>query len=58
MSHHCDILIMGAGVAGIGMACHLKRECPDKQMIILERRQALEVLGIYFVIRAFVLIRI
>ncbi|AYA41667.1 NAD(P)/FAD-dependent oxidoreductase [Xenorhabdus nematophila] len=41
MSHHCDILIMGAGVAGIGMACHLKRECPDKQMIILERRQAI-----------------
>ncbi|CEE94913.1 putative monooxygenase, flavin-binding family [Xenorhabdus nematophila str. Anatoliense] len=41
MSHHCDILIMGAGVAGIGMACHLKRECPDKQVIILERRQAI-----------------
>jgi cation diffusion facilitator CzcD-associated flavoprotein CzcO len=42
MSHqHYDVLIIGAGVSGIGMACHLKRECPGKRFAILERRQSL-----------------
>ncbi|MBI6548123.1 flavin-containing monooxygenase [Xenorhabdus lircayensis] len=41
MDSHYDVLIMGAGVAGIGMACHLTRECPDKKVIILERRHAI-----------------
>lgn len=39
--HHFDVLILGAGVSGIGMACHLKRECPGKSFAILERRQSL-----------------
>lgn len=39
--HHLDVLIIGAGVSGIGMACHLKRECPGKSFAILERRQSL-----------------
>jgi cation diffusion facilitator CzcD-associated flavoprotein CzcO len=34
-----DVLIIGAGVSGIGMACRLKTECPDKSFAILERRQ-------------------
>ncbi len=38
---HFDVLIIGAGVSGIGMACHLKRECPGKSFAILERRQSL-----------------
>lgn len=39
---HYDVLIIGAGVSGIGMACHLKRECPPgKRFAILERRQSL-----------------
>ncbi|HDZ36874.1 MAG TPA: NAD(P)/FAD-dependent oxidoreductase [Marinobacter sp.] len=38
---HFDVLIVGAGVSGIGMACHLKRECPGKSFAILERRQSL-----------------
>ncbi len=38
---HYDVLIIGAGVSGIGMACHLKRECPGKRFAILERRQAM-----------------
>lgn len=38
---HYDVLIIGAGVSGIGMACHLKRECPGKRFAILERRQSL-----------------
>ncbi|MDX5335419.1 MAG: NAD(P)/FAD-dependent oxidoreductase [Marinobacter sp.] len=42
MSHqHYDVLIIGAGVSGIGMACHLKRECQGKRFAILERRQSL-----------------
>lgn len=36
-----EVLIIGAGVSGIGMACHLRRECPDKSFLILERRQSL-----------------
>lgn len=38
---HFDVLIIGAGVSGIGMACHLKRECPGKSFAILERRRSL-----------------
>ncbi len=36
-----DVLIIGAGISGIGMACHLARECPNKRYAILERRQAI-----------------
>jgi monooxygenase len=35
---HVDVLIVGAGVSGIGAACHLTRKCPDKSYLILERR--------------------
>ncbi|MES3041251.1 MAG: NAD(P)/FAD-dependent oxidoreductase [Pseudomonadota bacterium] len=38
---HQDVLIIGAGISGIGAACHLKRECPGKSVAILERRQAI-----------------
>ena len=34
-----DVLIMGAGLSGIGAACHLQRECPDRRFAILEARQ-------------------
>lgn len=36
---HVDVLIIGAGVSGIGAACHLIRECPQKTFTILERRK-------------------
>jgi cation diffusion facilitator CzcD-associated flavoprotein CzcO len=36
---HFDVLIIGAGVSGIGMACMLKSQCPHKSFAILERRQ-------------------
>ena len=36
---HLDVLIVGAGVSGIGAACHLTRESPGKTYAILERRQ-------------------
>lgn len=35
-----DVLIIGAGISGIGAACHLKRELPGKSFAILERRTA------------------
>jgi monooxygenase len=35
-----DVLIIGAGVSGIGLATSLKSECPDKKVLILEQRQA------------------
>lgn len=33
-----DVLIIGAGVAGISAACHLRRNCPGKRFAIIERR--------------------
>ncbi len=38
---HVDVLIVGAGLSGIGMACHLTRECPTKTYAIVEARQDL-----------------
>ncbi|MBL0726420.1 NAD(P)/FAD-dependent oxidoreductase [Piscinibacter sp. HJYY11] len=38
---HTDVLIVGAGLSGIGAACHLKRECPDRSVVILEGREAI-----------------
>ena len=40
-SQHFEVLIIGAGLSGIGMACHLSRTCPQRRFAILERRQAL-----------------
>ncbi|MDX1496338.1 MAG: NAD(P)/FAD-dependent oxidoreductase [Salinisphaeraceae bacterium] len=37
-TQHVDVLIIGAGVSGIGLACHLSRNCPEKSLAILERR--------------------
>ncbi|OBF95497.1 FAD-containing monooxygenase EthA [Mycobacterium sp. 852002-51152_SCH6134967] len=35
---HFDVLIIGAGLSGIGTACHLRAELPHKTVAILERR--------------------
>ena len=36
-----DVLIVGAGISGIGMAVHLTRDCPGKRFAILDRRDRL-----------------
>lgn len=33
-----DVLIVGAGISGIGMAAHLELMCPDRSYAVLERR--------------------
>src|SRR5262245_34923595 len=35
---HVDVLIVGAGLSGIGAACHLRRRCADRTVVILEGR--------------------
>ena len=36
-----DVIIVGAGLSGIGAACHLKRECPGRSFVILEARDSI-----------------
>ena len=38
---HVDVLIVGAGLSGIGAACHLQDECPGRTFAILEARAAI-----------------
>ncbi|MEO3888897.1 NAD(P)/FAD-dependent oxidoreductase [Nonomuraea sp. B5E05] len=38
---HLDILIVGAGLSGIGAACHLRRKCAGKTYAVLEARGAI-----------------
>ena len=38
---HVDVLIVGAGLSGIGAAAHLQRSCPGKSFLILEARDAI-----------------
>jgi cation diffusion facilitator CzcD-associated flavoprotein CzcO len=37
---HFDVLIVGAGLSGVGAAWHLQNECPGKSYAILEGREA------------------
>ncbi|MEW5686205.1 MAG: NAD(P)/FAD-dependent oxidoreductase [Pseudomonadota bacterium] len=41
MSEHFDVLIVGAGLSGIGAGYHLKTACPDRSYVILEGRDAI-----------------
>jgi monooxygenase len=38
---HVDVLIVGAGLSGIGAGAHLQRNCPGKSYAILESREAI-----------------
>ena len=36
MTEHFDVLIVGAGISGVGAAYHLQTQCPDKSFAVLE----------------------
>jgi monooxygenase len=38
MSEHFDVIVVGAGISGIGAGYFLKRDCPDRTFAILEGR--------------------
>jgi monooxygenase len=38
---HFDVLIVGAGLSGIGAGYHLQKKCPDKTYAILESRDCI-----------------
>lgn len=38
---HFDVLVVGAGISGIGAGYHLQKHCPDKRYVILEGREAM-----------------
>jgi monooxygenase len=40
-TEHVDVLIVGAGISGIGAAAHLTRQQPSKSYLILEAREAI-----------------
>jgi monooxygenase len=40
-TEHFDVVIVGAGLSGIGAGYHLKTACPDRSYVILEGREAI-----------------
>ena len=40
MEKHVDLLIVGAGLSGIGLAAHLSKKSPQRSFEIIERRQS------------------
>src|SRR5271168_1207891 len=40
-SEHFDVLIVGAGLSGIGAGFHLQQKCPAKSYVILEGRDCI-----------------
>lgn len=40
MSEHFDVLVVGAGLSGVGAGYHLQKRCPGKSYVILEGREA------------------
>src|SRR5664279_2177146 len=40
-NQHVDVLIVGAGLSGIGAGYHLQQNCPGKSYVILEGRETI-----------------
>ena len=40
-TRHTDVLIIGAGISGIGAAYHLKQQCPEKTYNVLDAQPAI-----------------
>ena len=41
MTEHFDVIVVGAGLSGIGAGYHLQNECPYRSYVILEGRDAI-----------------
>ncbi len=41
MTEHVDVIVVGAGISGIGTGYHLQTRCPDRTYMILEGRQSM-----------------
>jgi monooxygenase len=41
VAEHFDVVVVGAGISGVGQAYHLRKRCPDRSYVILEGRAAL-----------------
>lgn len=41
MQKQVDILIIGAGISGIGLAAHLSKQCPQRSFEMIERRDSI-----------------
>jgi len=41
LPEHFDVLIVGAGLSGIGAGYHLQQKCPSKRFVILEGRDTI-----------------
>ncbi|PAX06678.1 flavin-containing monooxygenase [Sphingomonas lenta] len=39
VAEHFDVVVVGAGISGVGMAYHLQKRCPDRSYVILEGRE-------------------
>jgi len=37
---HFDVLIVGAGISGVGAAYHLTKQCPDTDFVVLEAQES------------------
>src|SRR6185437_17163931 len=40
-AEHFDVVIVGAGLSGVGAGYHLQDNCPDRSYVILEGREAM-----------------
>lgn len=38
---HFDVVVVGAGLSGIGAACHLRKHCSNKTFVLLEGRKTI-----------------
>ncbi len=38
-AEHCDVLIVGAGISGVGGAYFLRQQCPDINFVILDAEE-------------------